>query len=1241
MTVNNQNAGPSTRAESVERRGPTHGEEEESDFSADSSSYLSGSPEPSPAIIDEQFLPRLVSVAFCIFHASEGPKVVYQVPEGSLVAHAAAPGPPGTRARKVTDITPPPLVDWNTIADFIIPKEPLCGRLVTCTARALNRGRLRSEAAQLAAAKHQRSRCRSSSRADVERQARKDLLSGTAQSRSASRDSLRRNESIDNGSLSNEIDGMDMDAYHPGTSTSSTFKVLSHPTLITDEVKYSRNTFLFNVAFLFDGTADVRAYEPVVRKCVRQLKTLEQTNSFLSSPVSQTRMYGIIEQLYEDLNSYCETFIALPDAPHSRFLHGITSPDGKESALPDATARYSLSSWGPSNPLQPAERAQLEAALASRRRSSGAHSAGSSNGIRMVQASPSSNSLAPPQFARSSTDAAFEPAAPGQSLEAQSGLQRPSGPRRSKTSVSASPAVRRDSLATSALASSSSSSGSEGDLSEMASSMHRPSVGRALSNRSKGSSELGYNARPVVGRSKTQAAVGLTSAVVSTLTGPESDAKGVPPAASAPMLRAKSDDISKQLPQHTDSRLYAAGIAQNFTIASGSSAALSPAADAVQTSLQGRQALSNSSHAREAGAAPLKVPTTPHSARSVPTIPLPLSISVGAVAPAHILGPGKREAPHGLGRTVRDAINLKLFPTYANPPPVYEWQVPLALIDLARYADANWDLTMAKIFPFIDGINHVKRISQLADADIDLAISCMEHLLYYGCIIMIDIFQFFNMYTTRPLIATMATDESIIAECPLYVMLPGRPLQSWPRLLSLYSALKPGVTLHEWIEENDVDDLGIDVRRFVSFGIIKGFLRRVHRYPVLLSPSMIRLEDVAISTNDAHAKVNNLASRSSDNPQRKQTPSPLSLARDTSPAEERFPVSAGLDYQTGNALRSSQHHNRVARRDSSTGEAPQRTAPRASPTRRLAAARRQNPYRHTAATVIEVASVALDLGPEGESAREGSHRRRPLQSPLRSRGSSSSIAAWNRGTSLSHNAGASAASHGAETDAQRSTSSTSSVPPDLPSLLDATRSEDELCVRYGIPWSELHTLLMRVGHAPVASTEANQRARSGERSTDVDTWREEDMQARASGFAGASGWTVGGAMSGFARRTSSSNTIQQRPTSRRQSNNPEYAGATPSAGPYSAYSRYDPNTPRAANTDTSGLPRSSTFDSAKGLASVSAFDLADDAKVGTFSLGPSLSAWDGLNFQRSIRSGRGSQADFDPSDYGRVKILLQ
>jgi len=53
-------------------------------------------------------------------------------------------------------------------------------------------------------------------------------------------------------------------------------------------------------------------------------------------------------------------------------------------------------------------------------------------------------------------------------------------------------------------------------------------------------------------------------------------------------------------------------------------------------------------------------------------------------------------------------------------------------------------------------------------------------------------------------------------------------------LLHLYSPLKPGKTLNTWIEEHGVVERGIDVQRFITFGVIKGFLRRVHRWPVLL-----------------------------------------------------------------------------------------------------------------------------------------------------------------------------------------------------------------------------------------------------------------------------------------------------------------------------------------------------------------------------------------------------------------------
>ena len=44
-----------------------------------------------------------------------------------------------------------------------------------------------------------------------------------------------------------------------------------------------------------------------------------------------------------------------------------------------------------------------------------------------------------------------------------------------------------------------------------------------------------------------------------------------------------------------------------------------------------------------------------------------------------------------------NAIDLKIFPFYRNPPPVRDWQVPLALISITRRIEPNWDLTVAKV----------------------------------------------------------------------------------------------------------------------------------------------------------------------------------------------------------------------------------------------------------------------------------------------------------------------------------------------------------------------------------------------------------------------------------------------------------------------------------------------------------------------------------------------------------------
>lgn len=76
-----------------------------------------------------------------------------------------------------------------------------------------------------------------------------------------------------------------------------------------------------------------------------------------------------------------------------------------------------------------------------------------------------------------------------------------------------------------------------------------------------------------------------------------------------------------------------------------------------------------------------------------------------------------------------NSIELKIFPFYPNPPPVRDWQVPLALIGLTKRVEENWDLTVAKVSKFIDGTNHVARIARLADCDLELTREAISHLL--------------------------------------------------------------------------------------------------------------------------------------------------------------------------------------------------------------------------------------------------------------------------------------------------------------------------------------------------------------------------------------------------------------------------------------------------------------------------------------------------------------------------------
>lgn len=55
-----------------------------------------------------------------------------------------------------------------------------------------------------------------------------------------------------------------------------------------------------------------------------------------------------------------------------------------------------------------------------------------------------------------------------------------------------------------------------------------------------------------------------------------------------------------------------------------------------------------------------------------------------------------------------NSIELQIFPFYPNPPRVYNWQVPVALINLEKRKDPNWDVSMAKVLSdSLDWLSHL------------------------------------------------------------------------------------------------------------------------------------------------------------------------------------------------------------------------------------------------------------------------------------------------------------------------------------------------------------------------------------------------------------------------------------------------------------------------------------------------------------------------------------------------------
>lgn len=179
------------------------------------------------------------------------------------------------------------------------------------------------------------------------------------------------------------------------------------------------------------------------------------------------------------------------------------------------------------------------------------------------------------------------------------------------------------------------------------------------------------------------------------------------------------------------------------------------------------------------------------------------------------------------------------------------------------------ELTLQRIIPFIDGVNHVYRISKLSGVDLEFAKSALISLAALDLIKFIDTFTFSNIYlpasglasfytATAPqkqlaLSSVLSNHRSSRAPSPaLSSTTPYSYSLSFPILFQMYSALDGTTTIGEFCRKQPIAKFKVDIRRFVSFGILNNLIQRLFAFIIAIpttskphiSPEHIELANI-------------------------------------------------------------------------------------------------------------------------------------------------------------------------------------------------------------------------------------------------------------------------------------------------------------------------------------------------------------------------------------------------------------
>ncbi|CAM4623137.1 unnamed protein product [Leuciscus chuanchicus] len=178
-----------------------------------------------------------------------------------------------------------------------------------------------------------------------------------------------------------------------------------------------------------------------------------------------------------------------------------------------------------------------------------------------------------------------------------------------------------------------------------------------------------------------------------------------------------------------------------------------------------------------------------------------------------------------------NTIHLKLIEQRKDPQVVQEYDVPVFTKNKEHFIKSQWDLTTQQILPFVDGYRHIQKISAEADVELNLVRIAVQNLLYYEVVTLVSIFQYSNVYCTTPKVQNLIDKKCLQEECLHYVSKLGQRT-SLRDVFQLYCGLTPGTTVRDLCSRYSHQLQRVDERKLIQFGLMKGLIRRLQKYPV-------------------------------------------------------------------------------------------------------------------------------------------------------------------------------------------------------------------------------------------------------------------------------------------------------------------------------------------------------------------------------------------------------------------------